>query len=218
MPQKLRPYVVRQGDHLVKLAYVHGFDAQEVWNHEKNATLKAKRKTQDVLYPGDILYLPVKHTGGLPVSAGGDNNYCAKVPTIKVRLQLVDIDGPLAHEECEVSGTGSTPGDPLEVVTDADGWLDLTISTLIRRIEVLALHANHLFKVSVGDLNPIDEPPGAPQRLANLGLLSQDDVRQGRTAGAVVAFQKQNNLPADGSLTESTLSQLHNKHKLWSQP
>jgi hypothetical protein len=35
MSGDMQPYVVRQGDYLVKLAWVHGFDAEEVWADEK---------------------------------------------------------------------------------------------------------------------------------------------------------------------------------------
>jgi len=36
-------YIVRQGDHLEKLAHLLGFDAVKVWGDPKNADLKTLR-------------------------------------------------------------------------------------------------------------------------------------------------------------------------------
>ena len=40
----MKPYVVKQGDYLLKIAHLAGFDADDVWGHAKNADLK---KTAD---------------------------------------------------------------------------------------------------------------------------------------------------------------------------
>src|SRR5215813_7826422 len=40
------------------LAGARGLKWDTVWNHPKNAQLKAKRKDPNVLMPGDVVYLP----------------------------------------------------------------------------------------------------------------------------------------------------------------
>lgn len=50
----MTPYIVQQGDYLAKLAFVHGFEPDEVWNDPKNADLKKLRPDPNVLAPGDV--------------------------------------------------------------------------------------------------------------------------------------------------------------------
>ncbi len=58
MSQEMRPYVVRQGDYLVKLAFVHGFDAEEVWNDPKNEEIRGRRADHNILAPGISFICP----------------------------------------------------------------------------------------------------------------------------------------------------------------
>ena len=57
MAKQLLPQVVAQGEHLEKLAFLHGFDAREVWKDPKNDAIRALRKDPLVLAPGDIVYV-----------------------------------------------------------------------------------------------------------------------------------------------------------------
>lgn len=67
MSERMVPYVVRQGDYLLKLAQRYGFDAEEVWSHPRNEDLRKLRKDHHILAPGDIVYLPVKANEWLPI-------------------------------------------------------------------------------------------------------------------------------------------------------
>jgi hypothetical protein len=51
-------YIVQPGDCISSLAGARGLKWDTVWNHPKNAQLKAKRKDPNVLMPGDVIYLP----------------------------------------------------------------------------------------------------------------------------------------------------------------
>jgi hypothetical protein len=63
----MQPYVIRQGDYLLKLAYSFGFDAEAVWNDDKNADLRSQRQDPNTLLPGDILSHPSrKHDATSP--------------------------------------------------------------------------------------------------------------------------------------------------------
>ncbi|MCA9625309.1 MAG: LysM peptidoglycan-binding domain-containing protein [Myxococcales bacterium] len=52
-------YVAVAGDYLVKIAEEHGTTWQAIWGHPGNAEHRAKRGSPDVLYPGDVLQIPV---------------------------------------------------------------------------------------------------------------------------------------------------------------
>ena len=55
---EMRPYVVRQGEHLAGIAARYGFDPQPVWEHEANSELREQRRDPQILAPGDLLYIP----------------------------------------------------------------------------------------------------------------------------------------------------------------
>ncbi len=52
-------YIVKYGDWLAKIAEDHGTTVGAIWNHPGNAEHRAKRGSPDVLYPGDVLQIPV---------------------------------------------------------------------------------------------------------------------------------------------------------------
>ena len=55
----LLTYVVKYGDWLAKIAEDHGSTVAAIWSHPGNAAHRAKRGSPDVLYPGDVLQIPV---------------------------------------------------------------------------------------------------------------------------------------------------------------
>ena len=61
-----RPYTVKAGDWLAKIAEEHGSTVSEIWNHPDNAELRAKRGSPDVLYPGDIVHIPYDPVESIP--------------------------------------------------------------------------------------------------------------------------------------------------------
>ncbi|APR81837.1 Hypothetical protein A7982_07186 [Minicystis rosea] len=70
MSNEMKSYVVRPGDYLTKLAWVHGFDVDEVWGHEKNGEISALRKDHNVLAPGDVIFIPRRRRRGSPSAKG----------------------------------------------------------------------------------------------------------------------------------------------------
>ena len=171
-----RPYVIRQGDYLAKLAYVYGFDADEVWNHRKNAALRSTR-SPNLLYPGEVLHIPTNATKpGLRISSGTEQVYRAKVPTVNVHLVFKDGEQPLANEPCEVFGcvgAASDVGVPLEMTLDGLGGLSLRVSVLTRRVEVYfgRTHTRHV--IHLGAMDPLDTSAGEEKRLQNLGYFTE---------------------------------------------
>ena len=83
-----KPYVVRQGDHLVKLAVRLGFDPDLVWGNDKNASLRERRPDRNMLCVGDILYVPPPPPAHWhSVRVGTVNRFVAQVPTVKISLK-----------------------------------------------------------------------------------------------------------------------------------
>ena len=214
-----RPYVVRQGDHLAKLAHTHGFDAEEVWGHEQNTDLRQLLRTPDVLAPGDILHVPVKPKEGLAFAAGTSNRYRAAVPKIKVSLTFKDEERVFSNEPFEVHGLGSegTHGQTSEGKTDANGRLNLELPVTAREVSIVFPNQNVAYDVRIGDMDPAAELSGIKKRLENLGYLPRDcdlGTEDAYLVAALSAFQKKHGLEGTGAVDDATKRALEEEHGL----
>ena len=213
MSGAMAPYVVRQGDYLAKIAFVHGFDADEVWNDPKNEGLKRLRRDHRLLAPGDLVYLPVKKKEGLPLQKGTTNRYVAKVPKVEVVVVFQDDDKPLADEPYVIEGLGA----PQEGTTDSSGKIAIDVPLLAREGRVVFTKRNIAFPLLVGDMDPIDEATGVRKRLQHLGHMpppgdpsetDQDELDR----ASIAAFQEARGLPVTGAADEATKAELVKVH------
>jgi Putative peptidoglycan binding domain len=216
---EFRPYIVRQGDHLARLAYIHGFDANEVWNHDQNSELREMGRTPEILAPGDILYLPLKPKEGLSFSAGTSNRYRARVPKVKVAVVFKDGDRVLADEPYEIHGLGTdgSSGQTEAKRTDSEGKVELELPVTTREVTIVFPNQNVAYEVRVGDMDPADEQSGLQKRLENLGYLPRDREGAAEAAyvqGAIAHFQKEHGLATTGSVDEKTSTVLKDEHGL----
>ena len=51
-------YIVQPGDWMAKIALEHRTTVSAIWNHPNNADHRRKRSSPDILYAGDVLFLP----------------------------------------------------------------------------------------------------------------------------------------------------------------
>jgi uncharacterized protein involved in type VI secretion and phage assembly len=209
----LQPYVIRQGDHVAKLAFVHGFDADAVWNDGKNAELKAKRKKPSIVHPGDILYFPRAKQEGLALSKGTSNPYTVDIP--KKTLRLVFKDDRLFGAKYVIEGLGA----PLEGATDGEGVLTAQIPVHLREVNVVFPAVHVEYGVLLGDLDPIEETTGVRKRLEHLGhrAATQGDSESDAEAEAadreaIAAFQTAQGMEATGTLDDATRAALADAH------
>ncbi len=103
----MKPYVIRQGDYLRKLAHALGFDADGVWSHPKNADVK-KQRDPNLLHPGDILYVPNPRRSGTSWQRK-DEFLAVNVPKTKIQLALKK---KFANEPYEIEGLGAPQREP----------------------------------------------------------------------------------------------------------
>jgi hypothetical protein len=216
MPSK--PYVVKQGDYLTKLAYLMGFKASDVWDDPQNADLKASRASMDVLYPTDVIYIPDTAPEPQALAGGTANAYAADVPKVTVDLLFSDLDKPLANEPCEITGlSGSDASDPK--TTDGDGKLSLEVPVTIREFNIKFPGKDLEFTVAVGDMDPHTVDSGIMMRLQKLGYMpdvtddSEDDVAAMMSI-ALFAYQTDNGIPVTSTIDDATRSAILAEHKL----
>jgi hypothetical protein len=213
----MKPYIIKQGDYLTKLAHLMGFDAVAVWNDGKNAELKALRADPSMLQAGDILFVPDEPKKRLPLKVEEENSYVAKVPKIAVSVVVTDDDEPVADEPYVIEGLGE---DDEEHTTDGDGKVTFEAPVHVREVTVRFKKRELVFRIGVGELDPIDTPSGLRMRLTHLGYYGAQTAGEdayversdAQLAAAIAAFQGARELPVSGELDDDTLEALREAH------
>jgi hypothetical protein len=208
MSNSLRPYTVRQGDHLVGLADRFGFDPDEVWSHPKNEPTRTARKDDPhMLLPGDILYLPDPEASWLAVNVGQTNSFVVEEHTVAVRCQFVVNGAPLKGEPYTVTGADVTPGS-----LDGDGVFSAEADASVVALTISFPKRNEAYVLQVGHLDPPDTPSGQRMRLGMLGLYGAgaysccDDERD--LEFGIRRFQHTQDLPLTGAWDEATSTKM----------
>jgi hypothetical protein len=207
----LKPYVIKQGDYLAKLAFAMNFKAEDVWNDPKNAELAGKRDP-NMLLPGDVLWVPDEPPPPKPMQGGTANDYSADVPKTKLRLVFGDERGPFVAEPYELKGVpDAQPGQ-----TGASGEVELEVPVTLREFELLMTKRKITYCLHVGNMDPIEEPAGVRKRLRNLGYwhghgMDEAEMKQADCT-AIAAFQRDNGIEPSGQLDDATKSALMTSH------
>jgi hypothetical protein len=206
----MRPYVIRQGDYLTKLAHAMGFDADAVWNHADNRALREKRPDHNILQPGDLLQVPDPEPAtGPAVSPNTSNRYKARVPTVEIKLKLHDAaDAPLANKAYRVLGTGKEE----QGATDGDGLATLSVPVRLREVRLVLEESGDEYQLMIGDMDPIDEPSGVRKRLEHLGYLRGPEADEEALRGALCAFQAAQTIAVTGEPDQTTCDALVSAH------
>jgi hypothetical protein len=210
-------YIVRQGDHLSKIAKAFGFsDYHTIWNDPNNAALKQQRQNPNVLYPGDSLYIRDRQERVESRPTDKRHFFRKNTADLKLRLVLKDLyEKPIANASCILTlGSNSTT-----VTTDGDGKIEQVIkpdvhdAILVIQDEQTPLN-NTQIAIKIGDLDPEDQVSGQVARLNNLGYAAAD-VKQPDPKtfeSAVEEFQCDQGLTVDGICgpnTKASLKQVH---------
>lgn len=164
------PYVVRAGDHLLKIALRMGFDADAVWKHPKNTALRASRPSMHLLCPGDVLYVPGDPRTWSPVNVGSSNQFTATVPTVQITVTFALEGKALASEACTVRELPALTS----LKTTSDGTLDFDVPMALELVTVEFPRVGLVQPLRIGHLDPLAELSGVYQRLSNLGCVFDD--------------------------------------------
>lgn len=210
----MEPYVICQGDYLLKLAHSRGFDADAVWNHSANQDLQRQRSNPNMLAPGDILYVPTAPGPTLlSLSPNTSNSYTGKVPKVQIRITLTSSAGALTSEACVVEGAG----DPQNVTSDGSGLVSFFVPVNVAEVRLRLTQRNLAYAVRIGHLDPVTENSGVRARLQHLGYLSHapsasDDDGDAALANAISAFQTDQGITATGEMDDDTRGALVTAH------
>jgi N-acetylmuramoyl-L-alanine amidase len=198
-------YTIKQGDCCASLEHEFGIPWKSIWNHASNTTLKQKRKTPDVLFPGDEIFIPETRLKEEPCATEKLHKFKKKVENVWLRLRLLEEDEPrrnlkytLKIGDKEIKGT-----------TDGNGKLEHKISPAPR--EAWVITETDIYHLTLGGLDPTEEDSGVEQRLTNLGFLG-NEKSPAIIEAAVKEFQDKNGLEQTGEVNDATRSKLLEKH------
>lgn len=212
-------YTIEEGDCLSSLAREHGFKSyHRIYEHPKNADLRKKRPNPNLLYPGDVLFIPdleQKHQSG---ATDTRHSFRLVRPNVKLRMKLLDKLGrPYKYKKYRVDVAGKqffghTSAKGLveeQIPADAtEGTLNLWLA------DQNAEHATTTMPLRIGYLDPVDEVSGVQARLNHLGFDCGpiDGIAGPRTAAALAAFQKIAGLKETGVIDAATRGKLQHLH------
>ena len=203
-------HTVKQGEYLAQIAAKCGLsNYKAIWDHPENAELKKKRGNPNVLYPGDVVFIPEKVLKQETITTDQRHHFKVSGHVNKLRLLIKDAEQhPLANTPCQLSIEFKT----YQLTTDADGKIEKTISSTATRGQLVI--QDRVIPLLIGHLDPIDEPSGWQARLNNLGYNagSPDSADELQIRSAVEEFQCDNGLQVDGEcgpLTQKKLKEAH---------
>jgi N-acetylmuramoyl-L-alanine amidase len=207
---------VKQGEHVVRIAAEHGFRKFEtIWDDPNNAALKQKRENPNVLFPGDVVFVPEKETREESAETAKLHRFKLRGEQLMLRLRVLDFDNePLTNTPCELQVDGQVQ----QFETDDDGRIEQAIPRTAE--EALLLFKSPLVpfdtatRIKIGHLDPIDEASGQAARLSNLGyFFSRDDGRdEERLDHAIQEFQCDHELEVNGVCGPETQAKLKEIH------
>jgi hypothetical protein len=203
-------YKVKQGDCISSVAEKYGFFWEKVWDHPNNSQLKEKRKDPNILYPGDIVFVPDKKEKEELGATEQRHRFRKKGAPATLRLQLFEDDEPRANESYTLIIDGSL----FSGTTDADGRLEQTVPPDAKNAKLLVGEAQDEYKLNLGHIDPVDEVVGVQARLNNLGFYrgNLDGELGAETMAALKCFQTKYELSESGELDEATKNKLLDVH------
>lgn len=204
----MRPYVVRQGDYLAKIAAALGCAEGELWEHPQNQPLRDAGRTPELLAPGDVLYVPDGPSRTVDARLQSDNAFTAWVPEVSVRVTFQINGVPRASQRYKVLDTGRAQ----EGLTDAAGLAAFDVAMTARTVRVVFDDPPAVYHVNIGFTDPSTERAGVFDRLRQLGYLPMEataaEVTDGRVRGALAAFQQDHGLTPSGETDDATRERL----------
>lgn len=210
-------YTVKDGDTTASLAFKAGLFWETVWDHAENSDLKQRRKDQNTLLPGDVIFIPEIEPKEESAATAQKHRYRLKGVPEKLRLQLLNLENkPLANEPYRLF-IDDRPA--IEGSLDGQGVLEHFVPPDARegRLLVGRNAAWGDYTLKFGHLHPLDELSGVQRRLANLGYYSGavDGTDNKRLRDAVRAFRMDFGMKPTGTISKQFLDKLAEIHDQW---
>ena len=204
-------YKVKQGDCISSIAQGHGIPWEKIWNHLKNSNLKVKRKNPNVLYPGDLLFVPDKEERQESCSTEQKHRFKVKGVPSKLSLVLKDEED---QPRSNLPYTLEIDGQLFSGKTDGSGKLEHSIPPNAKKGKLMIKGGIEEYSLQLGTIDPITEITGIQARLSNLGFYvgSIDGKMNPETIEAIKYFQTEHGLIVNGEADPATRDKLLKEH------
>jgi len=201
---------VRQGESLASIANKYGFLPDTLWNDSANQSLKDKRKTQNILLPGDIVVIPDKIIKEEIIQTEARHRFIKKGLLEDLEIQLKDEFG---EPRADILYILNVDGKLYRDNTDSDGLVKATIAVGAKSGSLtFGENFEEEIPLAFGHLDPIDTPSGILARLDNLGIDVLEDNSARSVSEALKKFQQRYGLEASGDLDEDTQKKLEEQY------
>lgn len=203
-------YTVKIGDCIESIAKDHGFFGETIWNDPANTDLKQKRKDPNVLYPGDVVFVPNKRLKQESGATEQRHRFRQKGVPLKIRLRLFIGDEPRADESYVLVIDGHI----FTGTTGANGEVEHPMPPDAKNARLVVGEEQEEYVLDLGHMNPVNEISGIQARLNNLGFDCGvvDGILRPKTEAALRKFQEEYNLTESGTVDEETCNKLLDVH------
>src|SRR5262245_20407706 len=101
-------HTIKQGEHLARLAKENGFlNYNKIWMAAENAQLRSRRPDPNVLYPGDVLFIPDRLEKHEKKPTDQVHTFKVDVLKLKLRMTIRDFDNlPVSGLKCRLTIEG----------------------------------------------------------------------------------------------------------------
>jgi N-acetylmuramoyl-L-alanine amidase len=196
---------------MAKIAADHGFPRLDtIWDDSRNRSLKEKRKNPNVLYPGDVVFIPERRGRIEPGATEQRHRFVLKQPKVVLRLHIA---GLLHDRNSSVRCKLHTGSECHSLTVSPDGVIEALIPAQLEQATLVV--EDMVYVLRIGELDPAEEISGQLERLRNLGYYTGDSNVGGSTsvlASAVWRFQTDHRLEATGQCDEETWTKLKEVH------
>ena len=205
-------YKVKQGDCISSIATRHGLFWEKVWNHPKNSRLKEQREDPNILYPGDVVFIPDKEER--QESGATEQTHRFKLKGVPSKLCLVlkdEDDKPRAN----MNYTLEIDGQLFSGTTDGGGKLEHSIPPNAKKGRLIIEEGgSEEYSLDLGSIDPVAEITGVQARLSNLGYYFGpiDGKMNPETIEAIKYFQTEHGLIVNGEADPATRDKLLKEH------
>lgn len=205
-------YVVKQGECMQSISFSHGYFWQTLWNLSENSQLQSARKDPNALLTGDQVFIPPVRVKQVSKASQSRYQFALKGIPTTFKIQFLDQGEPRAGVPVTLIVDNVT----YSLSTDGGGNITQRISPDASKAKII-LDPGPKQKqkiIALRGLDPYNVPSGIQQRLGNLGYtpgLVKDQITP-RLRDALMAFQNDNGLKANGIATQVTLDKLKNIH------
>lgn len=211
-------HFVCQGEWLALIASRYGVSPNKVWEHPENAALRQRKRTPNILHPGDHIYIPERTLASVSATTEARHRFRTRTTPTYLRIMIQD---PAGHPYAQKRYRLQFDTEVLEGDTDRDGWISVVLpdGSSRGRLQVWVRDNNDFpplrWQVWVGALNPRSEITGVQARLRNLGfdVGPTDGVIGPRTRKAIRQFRLRHRLTEGDDINDSLIDHLNAVHR-----